>query len=64
MYNEKHIVIKSIPRYAINLISDKTLKIRKAISNHKEEVIITAILGTAAIVTAVSVASLSEQVNS
>ena len=64
MYDEKHIVIRSIPLYTANLISDKTRKIRKAISNHKEEIAVTAILGVTAIIAGVSMKSLSDKVNS
>jgi thiamine phosphate synthase YjbQ (UPF0047 family) len=64
MYNEKHIVVRSIPRYTKNLLIDSTQKIRKMIANHKEGIITTAILGTTAAIVTVSVRSLEAKVNS
>lgn len=64
MYDEKHIVLKSIPAYTVNFAADKTRKIRKAISNHKDGVATAMILGVTAGIVAVSMKSLSDKVNS
>lgn len=63
MYSEKHVILRSLPAYTVNVISDKTVKIRKYVSNHKEGIATAAILGTAAVLSAISMKSLSDKVN-